>query len=955
MADFWANDPVAQPKSNGPVFIPNEGAIASDRRDETRTGIAVEGNERSGRQESREASKDERDGVAKMRDAFLALPEVKKYNTIVSQADAALHTEATPAGDQRLMYSIVQMRDPLGSVREGDAALLEGGVPYIEQQLQKLRKNLNSEGMFPDEYRKQLKQEAVKGLNTANRAYTQYRRFYTDIANQSNYDPYLVVGPHAGAPYLERFREYDKANGLGEFSPEAIAKRAGQEYRPDKDEIALGMDLPGSQGMGVDVPRLAPAQEAQLAAYLNARRGDPNFRPEEYAAFAKSIGIEGDLALDPSLVEAVRKGGDIPTGIDYSGADERRRQEVEGLAKERYGEDYSSRASSMLKGFTLNLSDEMAGLVGGVSDLATGGDFGEGYARERDVERTVQKQSREDYGVGYELAGGIAMPLGWMKRPATVAEFAAQGGKLGAVAGFGEGEGVADTVSKTATGAGIGTIAGAGIGKAAPYIPGVVDKVSSGIGRMFPNAARGGEFADAAQRQGLDYLPADRPGAVVSQLATGVSKVTLGGIPLARQADKVIAKATARKDEIARAIGPVAGDTTAAGQAVKRGMSEWSAASLEKGGKLYDAIPISPASAADVTNTRGALAELTAGLSSNPALSDLTADATMKAYREALESGGLSWADLKKFRSFIGEKRGTAKFSDGSSKGDLDRLYGALSEDMRATAAANGPGALKAFTRANDYWRGRETRIENVSKVLFGDAADKSDSAAFNSLMSWAKKDTGDFKKLSVAMRSLPDEEASTIRATTLDRLGRATAGTQDDTQVRFSPSTFMTNWTNLDQRAKNILFQGEHRKAVDDFVKVMSGIKGSERFANTSKTGLPVSAAATVSALFSEPVTGAAMATGQLAMGRLLGSPTVAKWLSALFRKPNPQAALQHIERLESVARSQPVLANDIFTLQQRLAEAYAQPSALRAAAEENDPLGQRPPNEEEQANGPR
>src|SRR3546814_16363386 len=79
----------------------------------------------------------------------------------------------------------------------------------------------------------------------------------------------------------------------------------------------------------------------------------------------------------------------------------------------------------------------------------------------------------------------------------------------------------------------------------------------------------------------------------------------------------------------------------------------------------------------------------------------------------------------------------------------------------------------------------------------------------------------------------------------------------------------------------------------------------------------------------------------GQVGAGALLGSPRIARWLTAWAKKPNPSAQLAHINQLTAIARAEPVIANDIFSLQERLATAFAEPLPGRLAVEENDQAG--------------
>jgi hypothetical protein len=80
--------------------------------------------------------------------------------------------------------------------------------------------------------------------------------------------------------------------------------------------------------------------------------------------------------------------------------------------------------------------------------------------------------------------------------------------------------------------------------------------------------------------------------------------------------------------------------------------------------------------------------------------------------------------------------------------------------------------------------------------------------------------------------------------------------------------------------------------------------------------------------------LTGGLTIAAQIGAGKLLGSPALARWLSAYGRKPNPAAALSHINALSKIARAEPGIANEVLQFQQRLAEAFTG-APMRAAAE--------------------
>lgn len=482
---------------------------------------------------------------------------------------------------------------------------------------------------------------------------------------------------------------------------------------------------------------------------------------------------------------------------------------------------------------------------------------------------------------------------------------------------------------------------------------------ASHIPNLFPSNRTLGDLGQAFENQKVPMMPA-MTGRTGPQMATGVTHMTLGGIPLADAAEKSIAAAKVARERIAHQIGDVAADSTGAGQAVQRGSRAFINTTEGIGNKLYERIPIAPQKPAILSNTKAALAELNTGLESNPELSGLIADPRLKAYQNALEGtveqvptklldangnpitrpvqrgGQLSWADLKAFRSYIGELAGRPTLQDSTAQGALKRLYAGLSDDMQATAKADSPKALGAFQRANNFWRARQQRIDNVLSAVLGPKLDKGGQAAFNQIESWSRN-KGDAIKLAQLLRSLPADEAGTVRATIFDRLGQASPGRQDATGTAFSPNDFVTHWNALSDRAKTALFPGiDYRSHIDDLVHIAAAMKDANKYANVSKTSLGTNALTLLGAFFTNPLYALGIGGTEFGAGKALSSPTFAKWLASAPKKPNGPAALAHINRLSSIAVAEPAIVNEVLALQQRLASAF-QPRVVAAQPEEH------------------
>jgi hypothetical protein len=281
--------------------------------------------------------------------------------------------------------------------------------------------------------------------------------------------------------------------------------------------------------------------------------------------------------------------------------------------------------------------------------------------------------------------------------------------------------------------------------------------------------------------------------------------------------------------------------------------------------------------------------------------------------------GGLSWDDLRDFRTRVGQIIGQPGLtSDGVQIGQLRSLYGALSDDIQATAKSFGPQASNAWNRWNNFARARADRIENVVSLILGKNADKGPQSAFEALQRLASDKGGDPLKLARALRSMPQEEAGSVRATILDDLGHASAGVQNDTGAIFSPAQFVTNWNKLPERSKNVLFTGEHRDAINDLAKVFSGMKASTKFANTSKTGIGVVASThTVPALIANPVLGMLDMALQYGGGKLLSSPAVARKIAGTPLSVKGAQSYWSRPWVKGLALKNPAIAGEIQAFQ--------------------------------------
>jgi hypothetical protein len=264
----------------------------------------------------------------------------------------------------------------------------------------------------------------------------------------------------------------------------------------------------------------------------------------------------------------------------------------------------------------------------------------------------------------------------------------------------------------------------------------------------------------------------------------------------------------------------------------------------------------------------------------------------------AANGGQLTYGALRRIRSDIGEQIGRASpLNPPADIRELNRLYGALSEDMRATARSQGPEAVAAANRANNYTRASAERLEAMSRVVEKVGGPEK---VYSAVMS-GTRDGG--TTLRSVMQSLPPDGQRAVTSAVIRRMGLANPGAQDATGEAFSAATFLTNWNRVSPEAKRALFDRHgpsFSRSMDRIASVADNIKsGSQVFANPSGTanrgaamsyaiGLPLSIA-------QAPVTGhywpviATIGGGVAAnvAARAMTSPLVVNWLANSTKLP--------------------------------------------------------------------
>ena len=439
-----------------------------------------------------------------------------------------------------------------------------------------------------------------------------------------------------------------------------------------------------------------------------------------------------------------------------------------------------------------------------------------------------------------------------------------------------------------------------------------------------PNA-----LGQAAKNQRIDLIPADAGGANVRRLTSASSQTPISAAPIRKAAQKSQEQFA---DASKRASDGTAQFAEDAGEAIARGGEKFVKESGKRGGALYDRAE-----------------KMAKGISVKPKASVKAIDDQIAELAAAKETNAPLIQVLEKFKADLSANSGVKV----SGMRDLRTAAqkGAYSDDLRATPAnrvlgivadsigkeievglrsAGRGNAANAFKTADAYWRERVQHIDSVLQPIIG--KNKSGEAVLNAVEQMARGKGKGVKTLMGLMRSVDKSELSDIQATIIGRMGRSIDSQQNAEGTAYSASTFLTNWNKMSVRGRSTLFPSSAvRKNLDELAKVADSMKESSSFANHSNTGGAITGNAIVlgGIAYANPLAALVGVGAQYLTGRALASPRLTKWLL----NSQKGSSETHIKRLDAIAASEPIIANDIASIKQFLSQA---PSTTRAAASE-------------------
>jgi hypothetical protein len=285
------------------------------------------------------------------------------------------------------------------------------------------------------------------------------------------------------------------------------------------------------------------------------------------------------------------------------------------------------------------------------------------------------------------------------------------------------------------------------------------------------------------------------------------------------------------------------------------------------------------------------------------------------------ETPMLPYQAVKQLRSEVGAELNSNSLVSDVPRGQWKQLYAGLSEDMRGVANSTGPQASQAFNRANTYTKRGMTRMEDLDSLANRDTPE----GAYKAVASSLKSGSTVYDRLRGALT--PDARQKVV-ATVIDDLGAATPGNQNAAGDVWSPRTFLTNYSKMEDGARAALFKripggdtmsgnlGKIAKTAEmlsESSKIWSNPSGTAP-ALVARGTIGTIGAGAIGGIFYTPlIAPAAVAAGGLVGAnqlsqRLLLNPKFVNWLAKAPPVRTQAEALAYSQRLIANAR----LTND-------------------------------------------
>lgn len=763
----------------------------------------------------------------------------------------------------------------LGKTMDPTSAVREGELEMASttgsagEQLKGWYQQISRGGRLTPAVRQQLLSELRVRSGAIADAYNQVRSEYKGLSGKYDMDAGNVVGQHPGAPFQQAEADFLGRPVRNLDGSQGVAPSGSQPQQSNPLYAQLEQEY-RAQGLEVDYDE----NGKPIPVLTGASVGKPASPNAD--AFMSGVGdvVEGAFDVPGLIANPLNAGINAAFGTNL-------------------GTDLGQSARD-----ALGLPDNSHPLAAAINEGGTAALTGAGLANVAARGATGVTQSVANTVASQPIRQGI----GGMGAGAGSQQAEERG--VGPLGQFGAGL--------------VGGLAGYGGASAANSL---MDSLSG-----TPNA-----LAQTASRQNVQLIPADVGGPVVRRVTGAATQTPFSAAP--------VVKATQRtQDEIGAAANRAASregtilPADEAGQSIRAAGQSFSRNQATRIGRIYDraderakGVSIKPRNAVAVIDEQlarlGQLGETNAPLIRS--LQKLKGDI----------GNGVKVSGMRDARTSLSQGVYDGKLRSNQEKAIYKSVIDALSTDIEAGLSAAGrKDALNMFKVADKAWRERIEYIDTILEPVIGKG--RSGEDVLGAVERMARGKSGGVQRLSGLLKELPDEEAANIRATIVDRLGRARAGQQDAEGGQFSAGTFLTRWNEMSPKGKIALFgNGELRQNLDDIARLADATKQTGKYASFSNTpaGILGNAGIIAATGMTSPKAAMLAAVVQFGTGRLMASP---RFTSLLARAPNnPKAMPSYIEQLGRVAAVEPIIANDIASIQN-----FLRSPQTRAAASTED-----------------
>ena len=344
----------------------------------------------------------------------------------------------------------------------------------------------------------------------------------------------------------------------------------------------------------------------------------------------------------------------------------------------------------------------------------------------------------------------------------------------------------------------------------------------------------------ASERQNVPLIPADVGGPGIQGFTAGAGQSIMGRGPISQAAEATTEGLKLAAQRAADATGVVR-TPFEIGLQLKDAAKSFATLTSQRGGRLYDKVK-----------------DQVEGLVFRPLNAAKTLDREIDFLRKKNDpndpllryledkrsqlstTGGFDYEGAKQILSDL---KTDHRVKDDllrvtTAKDTLGRVARAMEDDVTGTMVKSGKeNAASAFKTANAYWRQRVETLDDALEPILG--PDVTPERILDSVNAMARGGKGGVQRLVRVINSLPEADRGSIRATIVDRLGRAKAGAQDAGGEVFSPAEFLTNWNKVSPEAKMALFGRDKKlsQALDDIAVLANGTEQAQQFVNRSQT----------------------------------------------------------------------------------------------------------------------